>query len=110
MRDFNYHIFANQACQILTPQDHAFFAMMYKFAQKYNVKNILTGANIQQNASEIQLIDVLSVRCCSVERCSKRFGSIKLKTFPTTNILNHKLYCHTSKISEYLDLKLYRIY
>ena len=28
-----------------TPQDHAFFATMYKFANQHGVKNILTGGN-----------------------------------------------------------------
>ena len=92
MRDLQLSYFKSGLPNIDTPQDHAFFAMMYKFAQKYNVKNILTGANystecirnpvdwMYYQSDVVQLRDV-----------QKRFGSIKLKTFPTTNILNHKI-------------------
>ena len=45
MRDLQLSYFKSGLPNIDTPQDHAFFAMMYKFAEKYNVKNILTGAN-----------------------------------------------------------------
>ena len=44
MQDLQLSYFKSGLPNIDTPQDHA-FAMMYKFAQKYNVKNILTGAN-----------------------------------------------------------------
>ena len=92
MQDLQLSYFKSGLPNIDTPQDHAFFAMMYKFAQKYNVKNILTGANystecirnpvdwMYYQSDVVQLRDV-----------QKRFGSIKLKTFPTTNILNHKI-------------------
>ena len=92
MRDLQLSYFKSGLPNIDTPQDHAFFAMMYKFAKKYNVKNILTGANystecirnpvdwMYYQSDVVQLRDV-----------QKRFGSIKLKTFPTTNILNHKI-------------------
>ena len=42
MQDLQLSYFKSGLPNIDTPQDHAFFAMMYKFAQKYNVKNILT--------------------------------------------------------------------
>ena len=79
MRDLQLSYFKSGLPNIDTPQDHAFFAMMYKFAQKYNVKNILTGANystecirnpvdwMYYQSDVVQLRDV-----------QKRFGSIKL--------------------------------
>ena len=92
MRDLQLSYFKSGLPNIDTPQDHAFFAMMYKFAQKYNVKNILTGANYSTECIRNPIdwmyyqSDVVQLR-----DVQKRFGSIKLKTFPTTNILNHKI-------------------
>ena len=49
MRDLQLSFFKSGVPHIDTPQDHAFFATMYKFARKYNVKHILTGAITLQN-------------------------------------------------------------
>jgi N-acetyl sugar amidotransferase len=45
MKDLQLAYFKSGVSNIDTPQDHAFFATMYKFATKYNVKYILTGGN-----------------------------------------------------------------
>ena len=46
MRDLQLAYFKSGVPHIDSPQDHAFFATMYKFAEKYNIKYILTGANL----------------------------------------------------------------
>ena len=46
MKDLQLAFFKSGVPHVDTPQDHAFFATMYKFASKYGVKNILTGANL----------------------------------------------------------------
>lgn len=93
MCDLQLAFFKSGVPHIDTPQDHAFFAMMYKFAEKYNVKYILTGANystecirnpvewMYYQSDSIQLLDI-----------HKKFGTKKLVDFPTTSILRHKLY------------------
>ena len=45
MKDLQLAFFKSGVPHIDTPQDHAFFASMYEFASKHNVKNILTGGN-----------------------------------------------------------------
>ena len=45
MRDLQLAFFKSGVPHIDIPQDHAFFATMYKFAEKHKVKYILTGAN-----------------------------------------------------------------
>ena len=45
MKDLQLAYFKSGVPHIDTPQDHAFFATMYKFANKYDVKYILTGGN-----------------------------------------------------------------
>ena len=46
MRDLQLAFFKSGVSHIDTPQDHAFFATMYKFATQHKVKYILTGANL----------------------------------------------------------------
>jgi len=93
MRDLQLAFFKASVPHIDTPQDHAFFATMYNFANRHGIKYILTGANYSTecvknplewhyHASDLrQLKDIHS-----------KFGTRPLKSFPLTNILRHKLY------------------
>ncbi len=45
MRDLQLAFFKSGVSHIDAPQDHAFFATMYQFAENNNIRNILTGAN-----------------------------------------------------------------
>jgi N-acetyl sugar amidotransferase len=93
MRDLQLAFFKSGVPHIDTPQDHSFFATMYKFATQHNVKYILTGANLSTEcirnpvewmyyqSDSRQLLDIHS-----------QFGSQPLKTFPVTSILWHKVW------------------
>jgi N-acetyl sugar amidotransferase len=93
MRDLQLAYFKSGVPHIDTPQDHAFFATMYKFAEQHGVKHILTGANLSTEcirnpiewmyyqSDAIQLRDIHS-----------KFGTRPLVNFPTTSILRHKIY------------------
>ncbi len=93
MRDLQLAFFKSGVPHIDTPQDHAFFAMMYKFASKYKVKYILTGGNYStecvRNPLEWMYFQSDSVQLRDIH---KRFGTKPLKDFPVTNILWHKIY------------------
>ena len=93
MRDLQLAFFKSGVPHIDTPQDHAFFATMYKFAEKYNIKNILTGANLSteciRNPLEWMYYQSDSVQLKDIH---KKFGQKPLRTFPIMNILSHKLY------------------
>ena len=45
IRDLQLAFLKAGVSHVDSPQDHAIFATMYKFAEKHNVKYILTGAN-----------------------------------------------------------------
>lgn len=93
MRDLQLAFFKSGVPHIDTPQDHAFFATMYKFAEQHNIKYILTGANLSTEcirnpiewmyyqSDAIQLRDIHS-----------HFGTQPLVNFPTTSILRHKIW------------------
>ncbi len=93
MRDLQLAFFKSGVPHIDVPQDHAFFASMYSFAQKYNVKYILTGANYSteciRNPVEWMYYqsDIAQLR-----DIHSKFGSIPLSTFPTTSIIHHKIF------------------
>ncbi len=93
MKDLQLSFFKSGVSHIDTPQDHAFFATMYKFASKHNVKNILTGGNYSteciRNPLEWMYYQSDSRQLKDIHA---KYGSVPLKTFPVTNILWHKLY------------------
>lgn len=93
MRDLQLAFFKSGVPHIDTPQDHAFFAMMYKFAEKHKVKYILTGANYSteciRNPIEWMYYQSDSVQLLDIHR---QFGTRPLTTFPLTSILRHKVY------------------
>lgn len=75
-------------------QDYAFFSSLYRFAKKNRIKYILTGSNY-------------STECCRepeewggyagidkrlVNDIHKKYGTIKLKSFPIIDIFTYKLY------------------
>lgn len=93
MKDLQLAFFKSGVPHIDVPQDHAFFAAIYKYAAKYNIKTILTGANystecvrnpvewMYYQSDARQLLDI-----------HKKYGSKQLKKFPVTNIIWHKIY------------------
>ena len=93
MRDLQLAYFKSGVSHIDTPQDHAFFATMYKFAAKHNIKYILTGGNYAteciRNPLEWMWYQSDSIQLRDIH---KKFGTVPLKKFPVTNILWHKVY------------------
>lgn len=93
MRDLQLAFFKSGVPHIDTPQDHAFFATMYKFAEEHGVKYILTGANLStecvRNPIEWMYYQSDSIQLRDIHR---QYGTRPLKSFPITSILRHKIY------------------
>lgn len=93
MRDLQLAFFKSGVPHIDTPQDHAFFATMYKFAEQHNVKCILTGANLSteciRNPIEWMYYQSDSIQLRDIH---SKFGTRPLINFPVTSILRHKVY------------------
>ena len=93
MRDLQLAFFKAGISSLDIPQDHAFFATMYKFAEQYKVKYILTGANIATECVRNPLEWIYyGTDTVLIRDIHRRFGSRPLKTFPLSNILRHKVY------------------
>jgi N-acetyl sugar amidotransferase len=93
MRDLQLAFFKSGVPHIDTPQDHAFFATMYNFAEKYKIRHILTGANYStecvRNPIEWMYYQSDSVQLKDIHG---KFGTRPLVHFPITSILRHKVY------------------
>jgi N-acetyl sugar amidotransferase len=93
MRDLQLAYFKAGVPHIDSPQDHAFFATMYKFAEQHDIKYILTGANLSteciRNPIEWMYYQSDSIQLRDIHR---RFGTKPLVNFPTTSILRHKVW------------------
>ena len=93
MKDLQLAFFKSGVPHIDAPQDHAFFATMYKFSLKHNIKTILTGGNYStecvRNPLEWMYYQSDSRQLRDIH---KRFGKNRLEHFPVTNILWHKVY------------------
>lgn len=104
MKDLQLSFFKSGVSHIDTPQDHAFFATMYKFADKHGIKHILTGGNYSteciRNPMEWMYFqsDVLQIK-----DIHKKFGTKQLRRFPLTNILWHKVF-----LPYFKGIKVYR--
>ena len=90
MKDLQLAFFKSGVSHIDSPQDHSFFATMYKFAEQYGVKYILTGGNLStecvRNPIEWMYYQSDSVQLRDIH---SKFGTRSLVNFPVTNILKH---------------------
>lgn len=93
MKDLQLAFLKSGVPQVDAPQDHAFFATMYKFASQYGIKHILTGANYSteciRNPLEWMYYQSDSTQLLDIHR---KYGTRPLKTFPITSILWHKIW------------------
>lgn len=93
IKDLQLAFFKSGVSHIDSPQDHAFFATMYKFAEQHNVKYILTGANLSteciRNPLEWMYYQSDSIQLRDIHR---QFGQHPLVNYPTTSILRHKIF------------------
>ncbi len=93
MRDFQLALFKAGVPHLDIPQDMAFISVLYKFAERYNIKHILNGGNISTECVDTPLkylywgTDMKHIR-----DILKRFGTVDMKTFPFSSIYYHKIY------------------
>ena len=93
MKDFQLAFFKSGVPHIDIPQDHAFIATLYHFADKHGIKYILNGGNIAtecvRNPLEFLYYGTDMRQLRDIQR---QFCTIDLKTYPFSDILFHKIY------------------
>lgn len=93
MRDFQLAFFKSGVPHLDIPQDHAFVATLYHFANKHGIKWILNGGNIStecvRNPKEWLYY---GTDMAQIRDIHGRFGTRELKTYPFSSVLFHKFY------------------
>lgn len=93
MKDFQLAFFKAGVPHLDIPQDHAFVATLYKFAEKYNIKYILNGGNISTECVRNPLEWIYyGTDMAQIRDIHEKFGTRKLDSYPLSPILKHKFY------------------
>lgn len=93
MKDFQLAFFKSGLPNIDIPQDHAFIATLYNFADKYHIKYILNGGNISTECVQYPMsIYYYGTDMLHIKDIRKRFGTDKMKTYPFSSVFRHKIY------------------
>ena len=93
LKDLTLAFFLSQVPTIDIVQDHAIWAGMYNFAKKNNIKNILTGGNLYtESVREPIKWAYHATDLTLIKDIHGRFGKLKLKKFPTIDILTYQLF------------------
>lgn len=93
MKDFQLAFFKSGVPHLDIPQDHAFIATLYHFANKHKIKYILNGGNYAtecvRNPKEWLYY---GTDMAQIRDIQKQFCARPLNTYPFSSILFHKLY------------------
>lgn len=93
MKDFQLSFFKASVPHIDIPQDHAFIATLYNFADKHNIRYILNGYNLSTEAVNNPLEWMYyGTDMAQLRDIQKQFGTRPLKTFPFSSVFRHKIY------------------
>lgn len=74
------------------PQDHAFFASLYHFAVKNNIRYVLSGGNIATESIFPQVWHHSAMDATNLKAIFKRFGDGKLKEYKTVSFFQYYIY------------------
>ncbi len=93
MKDFQLSYFKSGLPNIDVPQDHAFIATLYNFANRYKIKYILNGGNFSTECVRNPLEWLYyGTDMAQIKDIRNQFGTIPLKTYPFSSVLRHKFY------------------
>lgn len=93
MKDFQLAFFKSGVPHLDIPQDHAFIATLYKFAEKHNIKYILNGGNISTECVQYPMQwFYYGTDMAQINDIRKRFGTCKMETYPFSSVYRHKIY------------------
>ncbi len=92
MRDLQLAFLRSQVPYQDLPQDHAIFAGLYNYAVSHGIKYVLTGANSATECIRPPIEWVYQNDLRFIKDVHRRFGTVKLKTFPMCSMVKYRLY------------------
>jgi N-acetyl sugar amidotransferase len=69
------------------PQDHAFFATLYRTAEKFGISNFLSGVNFSSESVNLPNWGFPAIDGRHVRAIHKRFGTVPLRSFPIMSFM-----------------------
>jgi N-acetyl sugar amidotransferase len=82
MKDLQRSFLKSQVANQDVPQDHAFFAGLYRFATENNIHSVLSGSNFATESILPPICGYNAMDLRQLKSIHKKFGSRKLKTYP----------------------------
>jgi N-acetyl sugar amidotransferase len=93
MKNFQLAFFKSGVPHLDVPQDHAFIATLYQFAEKYKIKYILNGGNFSTECVQYPMEwFYYGTDMVHNKEILKKFGTIKMETYPFSSVFRHKIY------------------
>ncbi len=80
------------------PTDHGFMAMLFDQASKHNIEYILSGHNIVTEAILPKSMRWSKLDVANIKAIHKKYGNVKLKTFPLLGFFKYLYYLKVKKI------------
>ena len=71
------------------PQDHAFFAGLYRFAMKHKIKYVLSGSNVATEGIFPTAWQGPAMDALNLKAIHRRFGSGRLRGYPTIGMTKY---------------------
>jgi N-acetyl sugar amidotransferase len=111
MKDFQLACFKSGIPHLDIPQDHAFIATLYNFADKHNIKYILNGGNISTECVRNPMEWLYyGTDMAHLKDIIKKYGSVKMETYPFSPIFRHKFYLRYIRNIQVVKFLNYRPY
>ncbi len=93
MRDFQLAMFKSGVPHLDIPQDHAFVATLYHFANKHGIKYIMNGGNYATECIRNPLEWLYyGTDMAQINDIRRRFCTRPLKHYPFSSVMFHKIY------------------
>jgi N-acetyl sugar amidotransferase len=104
MRDLQLSFMKANVLDIDLPFDNAFMAILYRLAAKHNIKHILSGHNTATEGYLPPNFTHNKLDSINIRDIHKKFGTVKLKTFPVIGRLQQQYYEKVRQINIYTPL------
>jgi N-acetyl sugar amidotransferase len=107
-KDLQRSFFKANVVDIEVLSDHAIFGVIMQLAKKYNIKSILSGANISTEYIMPRSWVHRKQDLTNIKDIQKKFGTVKIKSFPQVSTLNHVLSMYVLGYKVYKPLNYLR--
>lgn len=92
MQDLQLAYFKSQLANQDVPQDHAFFATLYKVAIKNGIKYFLSGGNLATESILPSSWGYNAMDSTQLKAIHSKFGKLKLRKYVTVSLFKRKIY------------------